>query len=324
MRICWMTSSSLRPWVTAGSTSTSITSSAIPDAAVTAALKAKGMYDDLLIVFSTDNGGPIYNNGSAGANNYPLKGGKMNNWEGGIRGNSFVSGGFLPPSVRGSKFDGMVALWDWYATFASLAGVDPTDARAAAAGLPPIDSHDLSPVILGQTTTSPRTSLVIGTEPRASNISTAPLCDSYNRNTPYYDDPRVDGDEPPRVPEGNGRCTTAAGLIVDEGTDGLWKLLTGDIEQAVYTGPHYPNASTNEVSADFVGHCANGCLYELRSDPLELHDVAALHPDRLKAMYARLEQEETTAFNPDRGQSDPKACGKVLGEYGGFWGPFLE
>ena len=282
------------------------------------------MYDDLLIVFSTDNGGPIYNNGSAGANNYPLKGGKMNNWEGGIRGNSFVSGGFLPPSVRGSKFDGMVALWDWYATFASLAGVDPADARAAAAGLPPIDSHDLSPVILGQTTTSPRTSLVIGTEPRASNISTAPLCDSYNRNTPYYDDPRVDGDEPPKVPEGDGRCTTAAGLIVDEGTDGLWKLLTGDIEQAVYTGPHYPNASTNEVSADFVGHCANGCLYELRSDPLELHDVAALHPDRLRAMYARLEQEETTAFNPDRGQSDPKACGKVLGEYGGFWGPFLE
>ena len=120
------------------------------------------------------------------------------------------------------------------------------------------------------------------------------------------------------------RCTTAAGLIVDEGADGLWKLLTGDIEQAVYTGPHYPNASTDEVSADFVGHCANGCLYELRSDPLELHDVAALHPDRLKAMYARLEQEETTAFNPDRGQSDPKACGKVLGEYGGFWGPFLE
>ena len=35
------------------------------------------MYDDLLIVFSTDNGGPIYNNGSAGANNYPLKGNKV-------------------------------------------------------------------------------------------------------------------------------------------------------------------------------------------------------------------------------------------------------
>ena len=46
---------------------------------VTADFKAKGMWDDMLVVFSSDNGGPIYNNGSAGANNYPLKGGKMNN-----------------------------------------------------------------------------------------------------------------------------------------------------------------------------------------------------------------------------------------------------
>ena len=47
---------------------------------VTNLLKKKGMWDDLLLVFSTDNGGPIYYNGTAGANNYPLKGGKMNNW----------------------------------------------------------------------------------------------------------------------------------------------------------------------------------------------------------------------------------------------------
>lgn len=67
-------------------------------------LKRKGMWDNLLFVFSTDNGGPIYYNGSAGANNYPLRGGKMNNFEGGIRGNAFVSGGFLPPSVRGTKY----------------------------------------------------------------------------------------------------------------------------------------------------------------------------------------------------------------------------
>ena len=70
---------------------------------VTADFKAKGMWDDMLVVFSSDNGGPIYNNGSAGANNYPLKGGKMNNWEGGIRGNAFVSGGFVPHSLRGSR-----------------------------------------------------------------------------------------------------------------------------------------------------------------------------------------------------------------------------
>ena len=38
-----------------------------------------------------------------------------------------------------------------YATFAAFAGVDPVDHRAALAGLPPLDSHDFSSVILGAT-----------------------------------------------------------------------------------------------------------------------------------------------------------------------------
>lgn len=36
---------------------------------ITAALKRKGMWSDTVLVFSTDNGGPIYANGTAGANN---------------------------------------------------------------------------------------------------------------------------------------------------------------------------------------------------------------------------------------------------------------
>ena len=44
---------------------------------VVSALKAKGMWDNLLWVTSADNGGPIYANGSAGANNWPLRGGKV-------------------------------------------------------------------------------------------------------------------------------------------------------------------------------------------------------------------------------------------------------
>ena len=36
---------------------------------LTELLKAKGMYENTIIVFSADNGGPIYNNGTAGANN---------------------------------------------------------------------------------------------------------------------------------------------------------------------------------------------------------------------------------------------------------------
>ena len=37
----------------------------------------------------------------------------MNNWEGGIRGNGWISGGFLPTSVRGTVYNGLTTAWDW-------------------------------------------------------------------------------------------------------------------------------------------------------------------------------------------------------------------
>lgn len=62
-----------------------------------------------------------------GGNNYPLKGGKTANWEGkstsishpcineffsigGIRTNAFVSGGFVPPNVQGTKVEENILL----------------------------------------------------------------------------------------------------------------------------------------------------------------------------------------------------------------------
>jgi hypothetical protein len=98
--------------------------------AVVAALKAKGMWDNLLWVTSADNGGPI----SGGASNYPLRGGKVGNactyrfythkplherahaslqftnFEGGIRVTAFASGGAIPSAVRGTTYDGLMAL----------------------------------------------------------------------------------------------------------------------------------------------------------------------------------------------------------------------
>ena len=48
-----------------------------------------------------------------GANNYPLRGGKASNWDGGIRVPAFVSGGVVAPAMRGTKLYGLSGLWDW-------------------------------------------------------------------------------------------------------------------------------------------------------------------------------------------------------------------
>ena len=81
---------------------------------VVAMLKEKEMWDNSLMVWSADNGGPQY----WAANNYPLKGSKTTNWQGGIRVNAFVSGGLLKtaaPDMIGRKLDGFVHVCDWCA-----------------------------------------------------------------------------------------------------------------------------------------------------------------------------------------------------------------
>ena len=51
-----------------------------------------------------------------------------------MRVNGFVSGGFVPPAMRGKKLEGLVAGWDWYATLVhGIAGLDAADKEEAAA-----------------------------------------------------------------------------------------------------------------------------------------------------------------------------------------------
>jgi len=114
---------------------------------VTAALKAKGMWDNTLLIVASDNGGPAFSDQRA-ASNFPLRGGKYQLWEGGIRGNAFVSGGILPSAMRGKNLSAPVHVCDWYSTFCFLAGIDPTD---DAPGIPSIDSVNQWHVISGST-----------------------------------------------------------------------------------------------------------------------------------------------------------------------------
>ena len=48
-------------------------------------------------------------------NNYPLRGGKHDPWEGGTRAAAFLTGGFLPVHLRGTATgDKLVHISDWY------------------------------------------------------------------------------------------------------------------------------------------------------------------------------------------------------------------
>ena len=124
-----------------------------------------------------------------------------------------------------------------------------------------------------------------------------------------------------------------------------------------WQGPHYPNSTTNTCC--FGGDlesgmcptddpcppggetdCSDGCLYEVRSDPTEHHElVGQQYAAKKYALTKRIEELKESAFTPVRctcddgfggiscgGAScaDTRACDTALGKNGGFWGPFVD
>ena len=249
-----------------------------------AALRDAGRWSDTLIVASSDNGGPV--DSVRGGNNFPLRGGKSSNFEGGIRVTAFAFGGALDPTLAGTSTSELTSIEDWWPTFALLGGADTSDAPAAAAGLPPVDGVDLRGLFLpGGNRTSPRSRVVIGDAAGGDMAAGA---------------------------------TTVGGVITREG----WKLLRGHVSNPFWQGPVFPNASAYP-SGSLA--CEPACLFNVREDPHELHDVAAANPTIVAALLAEVEALQAGVWSPNRGNaSDGLACKVALAAGGGFWGPFLD
>jgi len=109
-------------------------------------LDATGQRQRTLIFFFSDNGGPLVAKGPSAPNNHPLRGGKGQLYEGGVRVPFLISWpGTLP---AGKDYDSPVSSLDVFATSLALAGVPmPTDV--------PHDSVNLIPFLKGETKAAP-------------------------------------------------------------------------------------------------------------------------------------------------------------------------
>jgi hypothetical protein len=281
--------------------------------------------------------------GDSAANNWPLRGGKFSNWQGGIHVPALVSGGFLPPSRRGIRLGGMATLWDLYATFGHVAGLSAAAAVAdpvgAAASLPAVDSIDQWDWWSGRASEPPRAELAIGTAGGSShgggNLFRVTSVEALIR-------------------DGMKLILTLPGISVD--TAGV----SGVIDEAIWTGPDFPNKTSNANAWNTARDCSQGCLYNLTEDHTEHVDLASALPLLASQMRERLEQINRTAFSPARGPNrcaadataralpklakgahsalsmlvcararacdwrSPLGCAVALEKYGGFWGPFAD
>jgi arylsulfatase A-like enzyme len=100
---------------------------------IIAALEKQGMLENSIIVFSSDNGGPL----GLGATNGNLRGGKGSLYEGGVRAAAFVTG-------KGIKAGGDIReplhMVDWYPTLVGRAGGSLQQKL-------PLDGKDIWPVL---------------------------------------------------------------------------------------------------------------------------------------------------------------------------------
>jgi arylsulfatase B len=257
-------------------------------------LKENAMYDNTIILTLADNSGPIYGepgftctlcDGAAGGNNYPLRGGKHSNFEGGVRVNAFMSGGLIPIERRGATVTGLISIEDMFTSLLSLANIDPFDHQGAAANLPKVDGLNLIDYIFGRNNTNPRTEIILG-----SGIGGA-----------------ADGD------------TMVQALIRQDG----YKCIIASLNNAIWQGPFYPNSSTlwNNSNID----CGNsGCLFNVFTDPSEYIDIAKQEPEILAEMLQRIQEIQKTVFSPQRGLPSPLACQVSRDKCRGFICPFID
>ena len=101
--------------------------------------KALGMWDDLLILTLTDNGGmvnfaqdaknpqnpnfPLFP--ASQGSNYPLRGSKGTLFYDGVRSTAFASGGIIPKASRGRRLDVLAHVVDFSATVLEAANIIP-------------------------------------------------------------------------------------------------------------------------------------------------------------------------------------------------------
>ncbi|XP_071955613.1 arylsulfatase J-like isoform X2 [Antedon mediterranea] len=263
--------------------------SALDDAVgnVTASLKETGLYNNSVIFFTTDNGGPVCGFDYNCASNFPLRGVKATLWEGGVRGVGLVNSPFLKKPGRISE--DLVHVCDWLPTIYHLAGGDTSKLKN-------LDGYNQWETI-SSGVTSPRKEVIHNID-TVGNFSAIRMGDyklvvNSNYNGSW------DGWYPTK----------------DEDEDFVIPVNVNPQAAVVHCPPKPPDVETN--CQPFKAPC----LFNIRNDACEYINIAAQHPDIVSKLQARIAELLPTvvpaANKPEDVNADPRL-------HGGNWVPWIN
>lgn len=261
---------------------------------ITSKLKESGLYNNSVIIFSTDNGGPI-----GSANNWPLRGSKGTLWEGGVRGVGLVHSPLLSPTVVGQVNREFIHVSDWFPTL--VEGV----AGGNLNGTKPLDGFNVwSTIKDGEK--SPRKELLHNIDPLYGLQSTEYEWSEETQQTYTRLMSQL-------KPAASFNTSMHAALRV-----GDWKLLTGNPGGMDW---HAPPESNISPILPIVDPKQNIWLFNITDDPCELHDLSKKNPKVVQTLLDRLEQYWSTSVPV---QYPPPDLDANPSKHGNFWGPWKE
>lgn len=306
---------------------------------ITRALQTRGLYNDTLILFTTDNGGPV----PEGSNNWPLRGSKTTLWEGGTRAVSFLHSPKLLSKVSGTTYEGIIHAVDWL----------PTLLEAAGGSAPPeaIDGVSQWQSVLQAKVPSARTEFVYNFDEMKKNAGLRQGNFKLLQGPPgepsgWY--PPPSGDE--RLPSANPGPTRQlqVPLVVSAarqppritfGQGNIARLVTSSEAGDSLTSPEYYGGVEEEEERDRIlfadelafeqedGRTSSSeevsgkdtyLLFDLEADPNEHVDVQAKYPDVFKQMVARLEEYRKSLVPANWPPHDPASFPE---NFNGTWSP---
>ncbi|KAJ9596974.1 hypothetical protein L9F63_012004, partial [Diploptera punctata] len=285
---------------------------------VTSALQNKGMLENSIIVFISDNGAPSVGYFQNWGSNYPLRGMKATLWEGGVRGVALIWSLLIKHPHRVSNE--LIHVSDWLPTLFRAAGGNVSDLPAN------LDGKDQWDSIINNKK-SVRTDLLLNINEveRTAAFRAGPwklILGTYGKNGSYDTYLGVSGSETINPTYNTTAVTSSpAWQALSSLSSSTYKtLLQNKILNLRQQATVKCNYSEKPKTTCNPSQTNQPCLFNIVADPCEMHDMSVTNEATARELYGEMVKLKQTLISQINQPGD--IIGANPAKFNNTWSPW--